>query len=88
MEHDTKPLLASVAEDRLDMSNVLSAMKMPCLIYLGEEDNRYAGARECVRHIPNGTFVSLPGLNHNEAYIRSDLVLPHITKFLSDVSRM
>jgi hypothetical protein len=62
-------------------------MKMPCLVYVGEDDERLEGARECVNHMPNGTFVSFPGLDHLEAYVRSDLILPHIIKFLSGINR-
>src|SRR5439155_870860 len=49
------------------------------------EDGRYAGVKACVVHMPNVTFVSLPGLNHMEGFFRSDLVLPHVTKFLATV---
>jgi hypothetical protein len=33
------------------------------------------------------TFVSLPGLTHAEAFIRSDLVLPEVIKVLHAVPR-
>ena len=32
------------------------------------------------------TFVSLPDLRHSETFFRSDLVLPHVLKFLASVS--
>lgn len=86
-EHDPAPLRAIVAKDRPDMSHVLSSMTMPCLVYVGEDDERLKGAMECVKVMPNGTFVSFPGLDHLEAYIRIDLVLPHIKKFLADNSQ-
>jgi pimeloyl-ACP methyl ester carboxylesterase len=82
LEHDPAPLRACVAKDNPDMSHVLSSMTMLCLVYVGEDDDRLEGAKKCVTHIPNGTFVSLPGLDHLEAYVRSDLVLPHIIQFL------
>jgi hypothetical protein len=40
-----------------------------------------------VKHMPNVTWVSLPDLDHSQAMERSDLVLPHVTSFLSSVSR-
>jgi hypothetical protein len=61
-------------------------MTMPCLLYAGEADGRYSGIKACIAHMPNTTFVSLPGLNHVETLFRSDLVLPHITQFLATVS--
>jgi pimeloyl-ACP methyl ester carboxylesterase len=66
-------------------TEVLPTMTMPCLLYVGEADNRYAGVMACKADMPNVTFVSLPGLNHVEGFFRRDLVLPHITQFLATV---
>jgi pimeloyl-ACP methyl ester carboxylesterase len=64
---------------------VLPRMTMPCLLFAGEADPIYPLVRECARQIPQVTFVSLPGLGHSEARRRSDLVLPHLTRFLQTV---
>ena len=64
---------------------VLPTMTMPCLLFAGEADANYPGLKECCKHIPNVTFFSLPGLNHPETFVQSNLVLPHITKFLETV---
>jgi pimeloyl-ACP methyl ester carboxylesterase len=64
---------------------VLPTLPMPCLLYAGEADGRYASARACVTHMPKATFFSLPGLKHAEGFFRSDLVLPHVTRFLATV---
>ena len=66
-------------------TEVLPTMTMPCLLYVGEADTRYAGVKACKADMPNVTFVSLPGLNHVEGFFRRDLVLPHITQFLATV---
>lgn len=71
--------------ERPNFAEVLPTMAMPCLVFAGEADGRYAGVKAGVAHMPNATFVSLPGLNHAEAFFRSDLVLPHVTKFLATV---
>jgi pimeloyl-ACP methyl ester carboxylesterase len=87
LEHNPIPIRALFAKDRPDMSHILSSMKMPCLVYVGEDDvPKFKKAKECVKHMTNGTFVSFPGLDHFEAQVRSDLVLPHIMKFLADNS--
>ena len=86
LEQDISPLFASCATDRPDLSAVLPTMTLPCLVYVGEADERHAGAKKCVAHMPNGVFVSVPGLGHIEAYVRSDLLLPHITEFLTRVN--
>lgn len=74
------------SQDVQSIEEVLPTMTMPCLLYAGEADANYAGAKECCKHIPNVTFVSFPGLNHPEAFVQSYLVLPHIRKFLATVS--
>ena len=37
-------------------------------------------------HIPQGRFVSLPGLNHIDAFYRSDQIVMQVRDFLYDVS--
>ena len=68
-----------------DIEDFLPAITVPCLLFGGEVDAWYAGAEECARHMPNATVISLPGLDHFEAFFRIDLVLPHIRKFLAEV---
>ena len=69
-------------KNRPDLSHVLPTMSMPCLVYAGDADGLHVGAEECVKHMPNVNWVSLPGLDHTLAMERSDLVLPHVQKFL------
>lgn len=65
--------------------DVLPTITVPSLVYAGEADFYRSGARECVKHMPNATFVSLPNLSHAVAFTRGDLVLPHVKKFLTAV---
>lgn len=83
---DLEAFLA-LAQDRPNLEDVLPTMTRPCLLYVGEADAIYATTKQCVAHIPNASFVSFPGLNHHEALIRSDLVLPEVLKFLDTVNR-
>ena len=73
-------------KNRPDLSHVLPTMTMPCLVYAGDADGLHVGAEECVKHMPNVTWVSLPALDHSQAMERSDLVLPHVQKFLKKAS--
>jgi pimeloyl-ACP methyl ester carboxylesterase len=66
--------------------DVLASMAMPCLLFAGEADAFFEGSKDAASRIPNSTFFSMPGLDHGEANQRSDLVLPHATKFLAGVS--
>lgn len=89
LSNDPEALIAAtmgnLGESGFD--EVLSTITMPCLLYVGESDGYYAGAVECVKHMPNVTFVSLPGLNHAQTMASGDLVLPHVTKFLKSISK-
>lgn len=64
----------------------LSLISVPCLVLCGDLDGYHPGAKEGASHIPNARFISCPGVGH-ELGRRSDLVLPHVKKFLAEVSR-
>ena len=66
--------------------DLLSSITVPCFLYAGDKDAYHDGAREAVRHLWQGSFLSLPGLVHAEAFSRSDLVLPHVKRFLKSVT--
>jgi pimeloyl-ACP methyl ester carboxylesterase len=83
MENDTDALIACRTRGFQSPGFVefLPTLRMPCLLFAGEDDPVYAENKECVRSMPNATFFSLPGLGHPHAFLRSDLVLPHVTQF-------
>ena len=86
LSNDAEAIIAATLalRDRPDISGVLSRMTMPCLVYCGDQDGLHRGAEECVKHIPNVTWVSLPGLDHGDVMQRSDTLLPHVLNFLAD----
>ena len=67
--------------------DILPKIKIPCLVYAGDNDERLAGAKEGASLIPGATFVPFKGLNHMQTFARSDLVLPPVKKFLAEVSK-
>jgi len=77
---DLEAYLALV-QDRPGLDDILPTMLMPCCLYAGETDPIYPQVKACSQHIPRATFFSLPGLSHCEAYARSELVLPGVTRF-------
>ena len=68
-----------------DASDLLASITAPFLLNADESDTYYDGAREAVKHIQHASFVSIPGLMHTEAFVRSDLILPHAKRFLRSV---
>jgi pimeloyl-ACP methyl ester carboxylesterase len=65
-----------------------SRIEAPTLIVVGErEEDPYRSAADdaelAAATIPNGSCVILPGLGHVAAFVRSELVLPHVRAFLN-----
>jgi len=60
---------------------------MPCLLFVGEDDPRFARVQECVNVLPNATFFALPGCDHIAGLARSELVVPHVRAFLGGLGR-
>lgn len=78
--------LAALMVQRLDepgFDDVLPTMALPCLVYAGTRDWFYAGAEAAAARMPNASFVSLSDLTHGGSFFRSDLILPHVTRFLA-----
>ena len=68
-------------------NDLLSSITVPCLLYAGECCPCHEGAKEAAKHIHQGSFMSFPGLDHYQGFMRSNLVLPHVKKFLTSVTR-
>jgi pimeloyl-ACP methyl ester carboxylesterase len=71
----------ALAQDRPGLDDILPTMMIPCCLYAGGTDPIYPEVKACSQHIPRVSFFSLPGLNHCEAFARSELVLPRVTGF-------
>ena len=69
-------------EDWVEIDDVLTTCGRPFLLIMGEKDEMYPPLKEYSKQLPEGSLVSLPGLNHLQAFQRSDLVLPIIADFL------
>lgn len=83
---DTRALAAAM-QDRPSFIGQLSKVTTPCLLYVGEQDFRFANAQATAQQIPNASFKVLPGLDHPGGFIRSDLVLPLVLGFLEGVTK-
>jgi pimeloyl-ACP methyl ester carboxylesterase len=87
LDNDGKALAANrlATETFPDISERLATIEIPTLIYCGAEDDVYEPAHRASEALPNARFISLEGLNHLQAFWRSDLVLPHIRAFLREL---
>jgi pimeloyl-ACP methyl ester carboxylesterase len=64
----------------------LSQMKMPFLIFAGDKDFTYTGAKESADLLPNAIFISLAGLDHYMAGGSPGLIVPQIKEFLKSAN--
>lgn len=88
LANDAAALRASAAAtaDAPDFTATLARLTAPLLVYVGERDTPFHDrARRAIGGLPHVTFVALPGLDHGQAFTRSDLVLPHVRRFLADL---
>lgn len=80
--NDVQALHAAVARDRPDISSILPAVAVPCLLFAGEADPLHPRIKRCSQALPTARFVSLPDLNHIQTILRSDRLLPPVLQFL------
>ena len=85
---DLEAILANYKlKENIGYREFLSNNVVPTLLYCGDKDSYYAGAKECAEFMPFSTFVTLPGLDHGGGFDKIDHALPHITKFLEKHNR-
>jgi pimeloyl-ACP methyl ester carboxylesterase len=71
--------------ENIGMAEYLPALATPYLFYAGDQDTfTHSNVERYVDSMQDARFISLPGLNHETAFFRSDLVLPHVLKFLNE----
>jgi hypothetical protein len=68
--------------DSRGFADVVGKIAVPVLCYAGTADPIHEPARQSAAQIRGAKFVSLPGLDHIAAGCRSDLILPHVERFL------
>jgi pimeloyl-ACP methyl ester carboxylesterase len=68
-------------------SDGLSGMTMPVLVLSGDDDELYAGpqARRAASELADASFVEIADADHSKLYVCGDLIVPHLTAFLSRV---
>ena len=87
LENDGEALAACVAnliaESDGALVQALPQISAPTLLLVGSEEPFVDLARETAARLPHGQFVALPGLDHVQTFLRSDLVLPEVERFLT-----
>lgn len=68
-----------------EVEQIAKGLQMPVLLFTGEADKRNMLTKEFAGGLPNARFLLLAGLNHDQAFLRMDIVLPHVQEFLATV---
>jgi pimeloyl-ACP methyl ester carboxylesterase len=76
---------ADASATQPDLGARIAEITAPTLIYAGDQDAPFAGARRAAEAIPGATFVALSGLNHALAFRTREAILPHVRAFLARV---
>lgn len=81
------PALAASLEGGLELAlaDGLVGMVMPCLLYGGTHDVFAAEMPAAAAAMPNAAFMPLAGLDHVQAFLRTDLIVPPARAFLQRV---
>lgn len=84
LSNDVEALVALTHNARADYSDLIPNISVPCLLYCGDDDVRYDGAKKCAEALPNAAFVSLAGYDHLAvSFLGTADIVPHISEFLS-----
>jgi len=87
LRNDPEALIASYSvREHVGFKDRLPLIDLPCLFYVGDQDYHYQKSKQTAEIIPGARFLSLPGLDHQEGLMSSEVVLPHIMEFLASIS--
>ena len=87
LNNDIKALVAA-AGDRASLADPISRLNLPCLLYVGENDSRFAQVKQFASEMKSAEFVSISAQNHAGTNARSDLVLPQVIDFQASQNKM
>lgn len=83
---DPRAMLAlfEFSPDERGLEDVLPTMSMPCLLYIGGQDDP-EHVLTYAKQMPNASVVVIPDVNHGQTSAAVDLVVPRALEFLSMV---
>ena len=82
LRNDNEALLAAIADNRTDNTDMLRSLSVPCLFIAGEKDELMTKAKSAARLSEQCKFTMIPNVDHGETLYRSDLVIEHVLDFL------
>ncbi len=68
-------------------ADVLPKINVPVLLFAGGLDGVHDNTKRAAAEIPNARFATIPDFGHVQCYAHSDLVVPHVRKFLEEAGK-
>jgi pimeloyl-ACP methyl ester carboxylesterase len=81
--NDINALRAAVAEDRPDVSDQVSGLDCPAFFYAGSQDPICQNLICFAQLASQGEALELSGCNHVSTFLRAELILRHVIRFLA-----
>jgi pimeloyl-ACP methyl ester carboxylesterase len=88
LENDKKALLAAVNDRRVDNSELLRNLQVPCLLMDGDKDTIYEKVLEASKLSDNIKFITIKGADHSGSFHESQFVLTQMKSFLKEVKKV
>ena len=82
-DYEALKAIAIALADAPELTNELSSVEIPILLYIGENDHFFPAVQTASKLLPNAELVIFPGLNHLQVQEQPDLVLPRVREFIA-----
>jgi pimeloyl-ACP methyl ester carboxylesterase len=82
--HNDLVALSAAARDRQSFGERLSHIQVPCLLFVGESDERLEKVNRCATKLPNARLLMVPSAGHVTAILKVDVVLPAVVGFFEE----
>ncbi len=74
------------SSNRKSLAEQLPSMKMPFLLYAGDQDGDYLLEKKAAQILPNAEVFGLPNLDHGSTSGAVDLIMPKVKTFLAKIA--
>lgn len=82
LNNDLRAMIAA-AGDRVSVEQEMLDSKVDCLLYVGDQDDRYERVSRFAQGMETAELAIIPGQNHAGVMARGDLVLPAALDYLN-----
>ena len=84
LQNDPQALLADTIHTKewKGLDAHIKSIDLPVLLFVGMTDGFYSGMKQISSELHDATFVAFPNEDHRTAYLKRQLLVPHLHRFL------